>query len=77
MATKTLIRHVCDKCGNFEEKETDVATWYPRDFNHISLGQTGATIDLCADCNHQLVIFLEMDGATNMKLACINEREVL
>lgn len=72
-----LIRHVCDKCWNFEERETGVAEWYPRDFNHICLGQTGATVDLCADCNYQLVTFLEMDGATNMKLACINDREVL
>jgi len=77
MATISVVKHVCDRCGNSLEKETDVGTWYPRDFNHISLGQTGASLDLCENCNHQLVTFLEAEGATNMKLACVNEKQVL
>lgn len=77
MATGILVKHVCDKCGNSETKEVQTGTWYPKEWQHISLGQTGAELDLCEACNHQLITFLEMDGASNMRLACVREGLIL
>lgn len=76
MATFSVVKHVCDKCGSSIEKDIS-APWYPKEWQHISLGQTGAELDLCEACNHQLVTFLEMDGASNMRLACIREGLIL
>lgn len=74
MASETIVKHICDRCGEFVERESSV---YPADWQHMVLGQTGAHLDLCNVCNVELVVFLSTKGAENMKLACINEREIL
>ena len=77
--TESVIKHTCDRCGNTLTKDNLVVDtlWYPNDWQHIQLGQTGAHLDICDVCNEELVMFLESKGASNMKEACINNREVL
>jgi len=79
MTTK-LIKHICDRCGESAEVEVGsdpLATWYPNDWQHIQLGQTGAQLDLCVSCNLDLLGFLSEYEATGMEDAVINKREVL
>ena len=73
----TIIKHVCDRCGNSEEfKVKHNIELYPKDWQHVELGQTGATLDLCDECNTKLYEFLKEEGATNMSLACFRDKEV-
>ena len=74
MASSSITKFVCDRCGNSLEKDTNV---FPQDWQHMVLGQTGARLDLCPSCNYELIIYLGAKEATGMKDACINERELL
>ena len=74
--TTSILKHTCDRCGEFIEYEGDNKL-YPSDWQNITLGQTGARLDLCLTCNHDLFHFLDYHGANNMYEACFNEREVI
>ena len=67
-------KHICDRCGNFVQLPREI---YPKDWQNISLGQTGANIDLCENCNKLLYKFLSDEGALNMDKACFNDRNIL
>ena len=77
MGTISYIKHVCDRCGNSWESECNSLELYPKDWQHISLGQTGAKLDLCEICNEELLEFLKSKGAAHMQLATHNSREVI
>ena len=72
--TTSYVKNICDRCGEFEEYDT---VKYNKDWQLLTLGQTGAHLDLCTRCNAELVAFLSLKGAGNMKAACINKREVI
>ena len=78
--TTRVLKHICDRCGKSEEFDIESQLsheTYPKDWQHVELGQTGATLDLCESCNRELIKWLSAEGASNMVDACINEREVL
>jgi len=79
MATLKSIKHICDRCGESIESPTgvDEAIWYPQEWQHIRLGQTGAELDLCTDCNVELLTFMTAKGAINMGDAIFNERRLI
>ena len=84
MSTEYSVKHICNRCGTSVEMESggfkdplNQRGRFPSTWQHIQLGQTGAQLDLCDECNAKLVIWLGEEGASNMKEACINEREVL
>ena len=78
MATTKKVKHICDRCGNSEERSVlHMDTWYPTKWQHVTLGQTGAQLDLCENCNLVLADWLQQEGATNMLDACVNKRETL
>ncbi len=77
MTTKS-IKHICDRCGNYVAHDLDPmngSNRFPKDWQHVQLGQTGAKIDLCALCNLDLHKFLASEGAENMQEACFNSRK--
>lgn len=71
------IKHTCDRCGEFIEKESENGSWYPSDWQLVTLGQTGAKLDLCNECNKKLCGFLSEKGGDNMKLACFKDSRVI
>ena len=75
--TTNVLKHTCDRCGNSIEKDILSIKWYPMDWQHITLGQTGATLDLCDTCNNDLLDFLAEKGAIDMCKATHNMREPL
>ena len=84
MATTKILKHSCDRCGTYIEMEVGgiedpygSSGRFPSNWQHIHLGQTGATIDLCDECNENLSMFLSEKGAVDMDLATHNKREVL
>ncbi len=81
MASIKQLKHVCDRCGNSvvkdDQDEWGNHEWYPQDWQHINLGQTGANLDLCAECNEDLFLFLSAKEADSMDKACFNKREVI
>ena len=77
MASISSLKHICDRCGNSLEITVTGSNIYPRDWQHITLGQTGAELDLCNDCNAVLFNFMVGEGANGMEEALFNKREVL
>ena len=75
--TVVTVKHVCDRCGASISRDTDNNNWFPKDWQNIRLGQTGANIDLCNCCNDELFEFLSDRGAEGMGEACYNKGEVL
>lgn len=63
----TTFKHTCDRCGNSLENSGILA--YPKDWQELTLAQTGAVLDLCDECNNELLTFLSEKGGENMKLA--------
>ena len=74
--TTNYIKVVCDRCGNSVEMENKPLEWFPSDWQHMILGQTGAELDMCNNCNENLLHFMEVDGASGMKEALINARPI-
>jgi len=74
--TTNSIKHICDRCGNSVTKDTG-KNWYPKNWQHLTLYQTGATLDLCSECNVELYKFLSEKDATDMDKACFNDRDIL
>lgn len=68
MTTKK-VTHICDRCGNSITFEYTDTPRYAHDWQAIKLGQTGAELDLCNNCNLDLYKFMVDKGATNMKSA--------
>ena len=81
MATISYRKNICDRCGEFIEIEEASDPLglrpYPPKWQNITLGQTGANLDLCEACNCKLFDFLVEEEASNMDKACFNKREVL
>jgi hypothetical protein len=77
MATVKTIKHVCDRCGASLEAYDKPDTWYPKHWQHMTLGQTGAKLDLCESCNMDLLHFLTSEGAENMNIATHRDTEVI
>ncbi len=81
MASIRYLKHVCDRCGETVEVDDEtiasIAIFYPGDWQHVTLGQTGASLDLCPICNKMLNSFLKQLNASGMDEACFNKREVL
>ncbi len=81
MSSIQYIKHVCDRCGTSVTKDTgsDPLSYssYLADWQHLKLGQTGASLDLCSDCNVELFEFLAKKNARGMEEACFNKKEVL
>ena len=75
--TTSFLKHICDRCGTSLEIEVVNIGLYPKDWQHLTLGQTGAELDLCGGCNDDLVTYMNEFGATNMVNALINERDTL
>ena len=76
-----LIKHTCDRCGTTMEftveDEVLQPKHYPHNWQHVKLGQTGAEIDLCNECNDKLLVWMEEKGANNMPQATHKKMEVL
>ena len=76
--TTKITKIVCDRCGvSISTEHNRSEPPYPETWQNILLSQTGARLDLCHSCNADLLEFLEAKGATGMRDACINKREVL
>lgn len=82
MATVKFLKHICDRCGASLEvdSEQDFNTSefpYPKEWQLVKLGQTGAHLDLCEACNKDLYAFLVEKDASNMQEAVFKDRRVI